>query len=244
MRVNHGKINNSDVYALGVTKNYVVINDDYTGVSVLDKELSFIKNIVIDTDGDFMIYQLFSTELNDYIVIQDIETEKIYSINLETNQTAELKWDIILTDFYCVEGDSFYLKSKKNICLFNYETLKLVSESELEVTNQVLLVNCQKDLLFLDDKNRMIYNSEIIDDFGEGDYEYKIEGAYVIRYSEKNIYLHSNNHWQSSFEVREGYSIRTCLISFQKIYVLLNNKEDINESEIKRLDLRTLMHNV
>ena len=229
------EIENNDVYVLGITKNYIVVNNNYNGLVVLDRDFSYLKNI--DIDEDIVIYQLFSSEMNDYVIIQDIESETLYSIDIITDEILQVNWKLIFDNYYYVQKDTFYLKSKNSQYLFDYQNLEPKLQKETKDNNNIILASSQEDILYLKNTNEITYKDKIIEVSGDHDYGYGIEKNHIIKYSEEVLYLFSKDSWHPIFKVKEDHSIRKCVISFEYVYVLLNNKMDVSKSEIQKVRL-------
>lgn len=235
MELANKKIEGNDVYVMGITKDYLVINSNYCGIVVFSKELSFVKTIEIDED--LVIYQLFSSPINNYLVVQDIENEKLYSIDLETMNVVRIEWDIIMINYYDVQNECFNVHSKNSSYQFKYQKLVLQSREELSLDSEIVLTNNQKDIVSMDDQKEVIYKDHVIDRFEESIGEYKLGENSIYKFSETELFIYDKKEWKMILEVKKEQAIRSIAISKQTIYVLLNNKSDANESEIKQLHL-------
>lgn len=68
---------------------------------------------------------------------------------------------------------------------------------------------------------------------------YKINSNLILSYSEKYLYSYYQGEWILIYEVGDKYSIRECTASSKYIYVLVNDKSDVNESLVKIMPLNT-----
>ncbi|MGX7149032.1 hypothetical protein [Enterococcus ureasiticus] len=221
----------NDVYILKITQNYVVLNDNYEGLIVLDKNLNFNKKIHID--DDFFIYQAYSSELNDYIIVQDMESDILYSINIETNSVRKINLETIFSTYYYVENDMFSLFSKGKKYEFTYDELKEMKSYNENLIDRNILSNWQENILYNTKSNELIYNNKVIHNPPVKVEEYKINSNLILSYSEKYLCSYCQGEWILLYEVGDKYSIRECTGSSKYIYVLVNDKSDVNESLVK-----------
>lgn len=76
----------SDTYAIAKSKNYVIINDGYQGVRVLDNDLKPVTSLCFECA--LYIYKMFATLKHDKIVIFDAESEALYVVDLLENKRS------------------------------------------------------------------------------------------------------------------------------------------------------------
>jgi hypothetical protein len=227
----------NDVYILKITQNYVVLNDNYEGLIVLDKNLNFNKKIHVD--DDFFIYQAYSSELNDYIIVQDMESDILYSINIETNNVRKINCETIFSTYYYVENDMFSLCSKGEKYEFTYDELKEMKSYREKLIDRDILSNWQESILYYTKSNELTYNDKVIKNPPGKVEGYRINSNLILSYSEKYLYSYSQGEWTLLYEVGDKYSIRECIASSKNIYVLVNDKSDVNESLVKVIPLNT-----
>lgn len=107
---------NNDIYFLNTMNSKLIINNDYKGIFVLDKELSVLKSI--DIVPDFCIYNAMVLS-NEEVLFNCIENEIIYVVNIETNEIKKCKIPPILDNEILMEkveinGTKVLLKTYKN----------------------------------------------------------------------------------------------------------------------------------
>ncbi|WP_321386351.1 hypothetical protein [uncultured Enterococcus sp.] len=229
------RIKNNDAYVLGITKNFVIVNNNYEGLVVYYKDLSFKKDLFVDED--LVVYQLFSSEENDFVVLQDIEKEVLYSVDIETNHIEKLNWTIAVGPYYYVEDATFHLAASEAKYVFSYQNLALLEKSASEFNNNVILANNQKDILLLTDSGELVYNNHVLEVVEDADFVYSVKNNLVLKQAENALYCFSLENWVSIFEVQENLLIRSTIIDTHNIYMLINDKTDANASEIKVLPI-------
>ncbi|WP_206911733.1 hypothetical protein IGL98_002475 [Enterococcus sp. DIV0840] len=225
----------NDVYILKTTQNYIILNDNYEGLIVLDKNLNFSKKIYVAED--LFIYQAYSSELNDYVVIQDVENDILYSINIETNDIKKRNWKDIFSIYYYVEQEQFSLNSKKTKYQFFYNELNEVVYFKEELVNGTILSNCQETILYNTKTNELNYNDKVIQSPPTKVEQYKVDKDLILSYSEKYLYVFFQGNWNLLYEAEEQFSIRECSFSLGLIYVLVNNKSNIEQSLVQVISL-------
>lgn len=73
-----------DLYYLEVTSKYVVVNDSYHGIRVMDFDMNKVKNIELDED----IVISFSVKHEDELLLFCYENECAFYVNLETDNVC------------------------------------------------------------------------------------------------------------------------------------------------------------
>lgn len=138
-------INNNDTYILTVTKDFVVINNAYNGLLVYDKELNFIKKIKLSED--FVVYQLFSSSLNNWIIVQDVENEVLYSIETSIEKVIQIYFKDIFYHYYFCEQNRAILKTSQNTYTFDFDILESIVENQNNNFYRNMLINNQTSSL-------------------------------------------------------------------------------------------------
>ncbi|EAF3225926.1 hypothetical protein CSI68_15225, partial [Listeria monocytogenes] len=153
-------ITENDIYEIGATKDYLIINDNYTGIVVYDKECNRKCNIKIDEN--LMIYQFYTSLLNNFVVIFDAENEKLYVVNLLNHTVKNIDTDTMIFDnYYFVDGDNFILKEDLVEYTLSFEKAKIIKMRVISKTDkQFLIGNSQDEKVFRDEKGRIYYSDE------------------------------------------------------------------------------------
>ena len=68
-----------DLYFLEVTSKYIILNDSYSGIIIMDFDLNKVNNIELDDD----IVIDFSVKHNDEVILFCYENECAFYVNLE-----------------------------------------------------------------------------------------------------------------------------------------------------------------
>ncbi|MBC2256438.1 hypothetical protein HCB46_13370 [Listeria ivanovii] len=230
---------NNDIYEMGTTKDYIIINDNYTGIVVYNKECNKECNIKIDEN--LMIYQLYTSLLNNFVVIFDAENEKLYVVdllkrtveNLDTNKT-------IFDNYYFVDNDNFILKAKLMQYTLSFERTKIIKIKVFsEKDKKLLIANSQAEEVFRDEKGRIYYNhakkymaelmdNNVIDSF------VSINKKNVLIYDELKLLTYKNLKFKEEYKIPNEFSLRKALFLTEEVLVLLlNEKKNILNSRIQ-----------
>ncbi|MHC5217937.1 hypothetical protein ACYSNR_14850 [Enterococcus sp. LJL128] len=236
MKILKKEIENNDVYALAVTKKYIVINSNYKGLTVFDKNFSFVTEI--DVDEELVIYQMYASTLNDYVIIQDLENETLYSVEVKNKKIVKMQCTTFFMQNYYVDGSRFRLMDGEKNYFFTYDNL-LFTVEEHSVNGLTYLTNNQEETIYRDYekiiyddgkmKKELLYNSK--------GYFYSIKDKKIIKYDEEELYLWENDEWILLYEAESSYSIRQCILENERCYFLINNKGNRDESELACLFL-------
>ncbi|MGC6768917.1 hypothetical protein [Enterococcus sp. LJL51] len=236
MKILKKEIENNDVYALAVTKKYIVINSNYKGLTVFDKNFSFVTEI--DVDEELVIYQMYASTLNDYVIIQDLENETLYSVEVKNKKIVKMQCTTFFMQNYYVDGSRFRLMDGEKNYFFTYDNL-LFTVEEHSVNGLTYLTNNQEEIIYRDYekiiyddgkmKKELLYNSK--------GYFYSIKDKKIIKYDEEELYLWENDEWILLYEAESSYSIRQCILENERCYFLINNKGNRDESELACLFL-------
>ena len=223
-------ITENDVYVLSVTKKYLVINNNYEGLIVFDKQFNFIKKIYVN--DELLIYHSYSSVMNDYIIIHDTDNEILYSINVSTETIASTACEHIFNLYYYVNNDMFYLVEKAKIFEFDYLDLQIINTHKNDFKDTTLLSNFQQKSLALDNSKKLIYDNAKIVSPPEDINNYVMNSNTIIGYTEDNIYIYINNIWKHLYRSEEIMSIRSCDLDQDSLFILLNSKTDVLVSNV------------
>ncbi|MCD2223417.1 hypothetical protein LAX75_01820 [Listeria cossartiae] len=230
-------IANNDIYEIGVTKDYIIINDNYTGIVVYDKKCN--RKCSIKIDENLMIYQLYTSLLNNFVVIFDAENEKMYVVNLLNRTVENLDIDeVIFGDYYFVNADNFILRAASMEYTFSFEKPRIIKISVFSRTdNYFLMANSQEENVFRSEKGSIYYNYEenMVELLGNNaiDNLVSINQKNILIYDELILLTYENLRFKEEYKIPDEFSLRRALFSTEKILVLLlNEKKDILKSRI------------
>jgi len=218
------QIYDNDVYVMGVTQKYIVINDNYQGIIAYEKDTSYFKNIFIEEE--LSVYQLHTFIGNDWIVAEDVEAEKLYICNLRTGETRKVFLNYVASRYYLVEGEYFSLSHNRSWYKYSYEKGMMVEEGEYSSEN-VILSNFQKEILYQDKvTNKIVYCRDGLKyttpmEFDVG-YLYGLCGERFIKYNEKCMQVYGQREKLFEYYPENGWEIRNVRQEEARIWVLQN----------------------
>ncbi|EAC9052530.1 hypothetical protein KW11_09670 [Listeria monocytogenes] len=232
-------ITENDIYEIGATKDYLIINDNYTGIVVYDKECN--RKCKIKIAENLMIYQIYTSLLNNFVVIFDAENEKLYVVNLLNHTVENMDTDTVIFDnYYFVDGDNFILKEGLMEYTLSFEKAKIIKMRVSSKTDkQFLIGNSQDEKVFRDEKGRIYYSDEKQNRVELLDNN-EIEGFIatnkknILIYDELKLLIYKNLHFKEKYRIPEGFMLRKALFLTEEILVLLlNEKKNILKSIIE-----------
>lgn len=147
-----------DLYFLEVTANYVVVNDSYHGLSVMNFDLNLVGNVELEDD----IVINFSVKHEDELLLFSYENECAFYVNLKTENIHRYDLskysDMYFSHIYFWKDNMVYLfanggELSVKIDLSRADMIKL-SPSEFSMLEKK---NCYKELL---GKNILSYNND------------------------------------------------------------------------------------
>jgi|AKZA01.1.fsa_nt_gi hypothetical protein len=232
------EIVNNDVYILGKSKNYIIINDNYEGILVYDDCLNIQYQLVIDED--LMIYKCYTSILNDYLVLIDVDNEKMHIINVnkEIKSIQTIICKEILLSYYSVNLDknTFSVVANNHKYSYSYNNGELISKEK--IVNTRILCNYQEETL-LYNEDSIVYSTnskEMVFPIVHDGYKFIIDNQ-IIAYDEHSIKLCESEAMHELLLIKDEYSIREIRIGFNKVYVLLNSKKSVYENKIEIYEL-------
>ncbi len=95
------KIENNDVYILDIVGNYILINNNYRGISIFNINLEKVKDIPIFED--LVIYSVYKDFIGEKILLYCPDNECIIYVNLELSDFNIIplsNQDIIFSPIY------------------------------------------------------------------------------------------------------------------------------------------------
>lgn len=233
------KIVNNDVYILGKSKNYIIINDNYKGILVYDGNLNFQYQLRINED--LIIYKCYTSILNDYLVLLDVDNEKIYIVNLnkEIRSIQAVICEEILLNYYLVDvnTNTFSVVANNHKYSYNYNNGELISKEKIEDTR--ILYNYQEEVL-LYNEDSIVYSTgsrKIVFPIVHDGYRFAIANNQIIAYAEHSIKLCKSDGMQELLLIEDEYTIREIRIGFKKLYVLLNSIRSVYENRVEIYEL-------
>lgn len=104
------KIEDNDLYILDIIGNYILINNDYQGISVLNTNLEKIKDISIFED--IAIYSIYKAFIDDKILLYCPDNKCLVYVNLKSSDFSIITLpdqDIIFSPIYYWKENSIIL---------------------------------------------------------------------------------------------------------------------------------------
>ena len=100
------KLKENDVYSMSESKDYLILNNKYNGLTLYDSGLNFIKNITIAED--LMVYEIYSSRFDNRIVIFDAENQMLYFIDLnKVSHVISVSTEVIFLNFFKFDNNNF-----------------------------------------------------------------------------------------------------------------------------------------
>jgi len=211
-----------------------MINNNYLGISIYDKDFNFLQSI--DLDEDLLVYKIYSSSLNNYAILLDVDNEHMYIINIQSNTsiTKKIQNNNIFSDYYFVEKENFFLRNFEYEYCYSYTEGKLLSTFQNFHNN--VLCNYQ-DQQIHKAKNRIIYCSggiekDISINYFES-YRFLIEDGRIFAFDESAIYTYQGDKLKRIWSSDHFYTIRSVSLADGKVYILLNSKTENDNSKIE-----------
>ena len=229
------EILNNDVYILGVSKDYIIVNNNYNGVSVYDKKFNFLQSI--EMSSDLLLYQVYSSMQNNYFILLDVDNGYIYVLDAPRFdfEVNEFNNDRVFLNYYYVKEDVFCLKDSEYDYYFSYNGGKLLSKNKN--TTGIVICNNQEQIIYKDGEKfiHAINNTKesILLNYSD-DYNIVVGSNHIFAFNGSQIYIYRTNHFKKIWSVSNSYLIRSIQLSDKKIYILLNSivNDDISIVEI------------
>lgn len=228
-------ISDNDVYVLAQSQNYFVINYNYEGIKIYNYDLQYIDSLVFK--NEIVVYQIFSTLLNDKIVISDVENEKLFIIDLnnkvknivETNRDEIFLEHFIVHDNYFSVRDSEYVYNisftdGNEISRNNYQYANILANNQLEQ-----IYEAEGELFYVKDfKQEKLNVGYVFDRF------YSVCNGIILEYGGREIIVRDLSNVIKKIEIDKRWEIRKAIIREKSFLILLNSKESIYNSKIQR----------
>ena len=235
------KLKENDVYSMCESKDYLILNNNYNGLTLYDSGLNFIKNIIIAED--LMIYEIYNSRFDNRIVIFDAENQMLYFIDLnKVSHVISVSTEVIFLNFFKFDNNNFILRSREVAYTFCFESGQLISsypyvyEFILSVSNQQIMIEKNCKLYTVGNKGEINLNQAYDDNS-----LYVISEKYVIEYDENNIFLVQDSCKTKIFSSKDNYIFRKVLLRDNVLTILANNLTDTEESEILQYSLTALL---
>ncbi|MDQ0418937.1 hypothetical protein J2Z48_003142 [Croceifilum oryzae] len=105
----------NDIYMLGIVSNNIVINNNYTGIQILDSRLNLVR--CIELFDDIAIYSLYKHHSNNEIILYCPENECLVHVNLDSGDFRKIELD---NQFSEVVFSSIYLWKNEEVMFTDY----------------------------------------------------------------------------------------------------------------------------
>ncbi|MBC2163655.1 hypothetical protein [Listeria booriae] len=236
------ELNNNDTYELGITKDYIVVNDGYTGIIVYDKQ--FNKQNVIKVADDLMIYHLYTSLVNNFVVIFDAEKEQLYVADLLLDTVESVvATDGIYSVYYYVEAENFRLRIGQVEYALSYKKIEKRGKRITNETKQSLLANFQDELVFGDSEGNIYYRNEKV--WKEDKHNNETMDKFVavnqdelLIYDEVDMFIYTKSGVKNIFKTPHDFTIRKAFFKeARSIIILLNSKGDVLKSRLEEYQL-------
>jgi hypothetical protein len=225
-------ISDNDIYIMSQSKDFIIINDDYKGIEIYDSDLNYVKSVAIN--NELMISQIYSTELNNMIVIFDAESEKLFIVNLdktEDNVVEKSRAEHFL-DYFISYDDYFTICDSKNAYDISFEDGKEIARHKCEFVN-ILAWNQREQLYEIN--GRVFYGKDSKQKKLSVKYDdkfYSIYDGIILEYNEQEIIVRGLPDSISKISVDDKWEVRKAIIGKNSCIVLLNNRESIYRNKI------------
>lgn len=236
------ELNSNDTYELGITKDYIVVNDGYTGIIVYDKQ--FNKQNVIKVADDLMIYHLYTSLVNNFVVIFDAEKEQLYVADLLLDTVESVvATDGIYSVYYYVEAENFRLRIGQVEHALSYKKIEKRGIRTTNETKQSLLANFQDELVFGDSEGNIYYKNEKV--WKEDKHNNETMDKFVavnqdelLIYDEADMFIYTKSGVKNIFKTPHSFTIRKAFFKEAgSIIILLNSKGDVLKSRLEEYQL-------
>lgn len=231
-------IKDNDVYALSVSKQFIIINNNYSGLLIYDLKLNFIKKIEISKE--LMIYQVYSSANSDRIVISDAEHYKLYALDLsKASDVVLINTDRIFLEYYMLNHDVFILRDRNFEYHFSFIGGNEISckpykyQHVLVMNNIQILIEENRELYLLQEDEKTRIKREYNDDWF-----YVISDDYIIEYDEKFIKIVPKRLDEMCISSKFGWIFREVLLNDGILTILINSKADTKESQILQYKIK------
>lgn len=147
-----------DLYFLEVTSKYIILNDSYSGIIIMDFDLNKVNNIELDDD----IVIDFSVKHNDEVILFCYENECAFYVNLENNNN--FRFD--LSDYSDIYFSNIYFWNQDKVYLFaDSGEIAVIIDLNIGVANRVATsdidgVNLKKKYSELISKDIISYDND------------------------------------------------------------------------------------
>ncbi|MGX7047944.1 hypothetical protein RU86_GL000618 [Lactococcus piscium] len=232
----------NDIYSLSESKRFFIINDNYKGLVLYDLNFNFIKKISISEE--LLIYELYTSKIDDKIVIFDGEHQKLYILDLylESN-IVSIDRDEIFLNYFKSCKNSFMLRDNKFEYQFSFDTGQEVSriqykyEHILSMNENKILIEKNNKLYIIKDKSESYLDKIYIDDVF-----YIISKNYLITFNEECLFVELKKFRKQIISINPNYLLRKVLINDDILTILMDSKNN-EKSVIFQLDLFEILTN-
>lgn len=231
-------ITDNDIYAMSISKDYIIINYNYMGLRLYDKELKFVKDIVFSQE--LIVYSVYTSILNNNVVIIDAENSKLYIliIGIDNYELLEINQDNVFSEYFMVENSNFLLAKENIVYKYSYKTGNLINTYVMQ--DWSIIFNCQNEFLFRRN-NKIFYKRNCVEyllayEYREGVF-YKVFNEVFVEYDESKLKIYRKTNLIDTYLCEESFIIRTVNYCEGRIIVLLNKKSILNVSTICQIKI-------
>lgn len=228
------KIEDNDTYVLAQSKSFIMVNDNYQGITIYDHELNFLHAIKVS--DDLMIYKLYSSKKDDRIVVFDAENMKLYLVDLyDPTDIIPIDTEAIFLEWFKSETDWFALRDASKEYRFSFRDGKAISCSfydsihMLSYRDEDILIEENSRLYLLKDNEKIDLNKKY-----EDTKFYAFSEKWIVEYTENSLLVEKNYGRRESIEVDTRWMIRKVLIEEDKLTILLNAESRATRNELIR----------
>lgn len=236
------EIKDNDVYVLAQSKSFIMVNDNYQGITIYDHELNFLNAIKV-SEG-LMIYNLYSSKKDDRIVVFDAENMKLYLVDLyDPTDIIQSDTEAIFLEWFKSETDRFTLRDASKEYRFSFRDGKAISCSfydsihMLAYRDEDILIEENSRLYLLKDNEKIDVNKKYDDTKF-----YTFSENYIVEYDESSLLVERNDGRKESMKVGLSWQIRKVLIEEDILTILLNDKRQVTENKLIRWTISNIVN--
>lgn len=232
---NEKTVDNNDSYFLEISKDYIIVNDNYEGIRVYDFDFNQQYKMIINKD--LFVYKSLGSGLSNNIVLYDNESNVVYFINLNTKKLNKFeleKESIIYNQYFYETEETIEIESNHYHIQFHKKS-ELVEQQE-KLLSQGYLSNYQDILLTKDDCKLFLgmkSESQCLNIQYREDMYYYNTREYVLCYNENHlIVLDSDGKTKKIIVSSVGEVIRSARITKKSVVILFDILTNSNHSRL------------
>lgn len=228
-------IDNNDSYFLEISKDYIIVNNDYEGIRVYDLEFNFQYNMIISKE--LFVYKSLGNSLSNNIVLYDNESNVVYFINLDTKKLNKFELEknsIIYNHYFYETEDTIEIESNQYHIQFLKKT-ELVERQE-KLLLPTFLSNYQDIFLTKDDCKLFLgtksESSCLNIQYSEDMYYYNSKENVLCYNTNHLIVLDTYGNTNETIYTLKGESIRSARISKISVIILFDISTNSKQSRL------------